>query len=138
MTIEERATSENLCGPKKGRFFCCFQVFEHLTSESVEGSALSLQSVDDVHGCDGLPLGVLGVGDGISDNVLQENLQDTSGFLVDETRNSLHTTSSSKTADSGLRDTLDVITQNLSVTLGASLSKTFSSFTTSRHCCIRL
>ena len=55
-----------------------------LTSESVEGPALALQSVDDVHGGDGLPLGVLCVGDGITDDVLKEHLQDTSGLLVDE------------------------------------------------------
>ena len=47
---------------------------DNLTAETVEGSALSLQSVDDVHGGDSLPLGVLGVGDGVSDDVLQEHL----------------------------------------------------------------
>ena len=99
-----------------------------LTAESVKGPALSLQGVDNVHGSDGLPLGVLGVGHGITDDVLEEHLQDSTGLLVDESRNSLHTTSASKTADGGLRDTLDVITENLPVTLSAPLSKTFSSF----------
>ena len=56
-----------------------------LTSESVQGPALSLESIDDVHGCDGLPLGVLCVGDGITDDVLKENLEDTSGLFVDQT-----------------------------------------------------
>ena len=93
-----------------------------LTSESVEGPALSLQSVDNVHSCDGLPLGVLGVCDGITDDVLEEHLQDATGFLVDETRDSLDTTSTSQTADGWLCDTLDVITKNLSVTLSAPLS----------------
>ena len=94
---------------------------------------MSLQGVDDVHGCDGLPLGVLGVRDGITDDVLEEHLQDTAGLLVDETADSLHTTSASQTADGGLRDTLDVITQHLPVTLSAPLSKTLSSFTSARH-----
>lgn len=93
-----------------------------LTAESVESSALSFQSIDDVHGCDGLPLGVLSVGDGITDDIFQEHLQYTTGLFVDEARDSLYTTSASKTADCWLCDTLDVITQNLSVTLGASLS----------------
>lgn len=106
---------------------------EHLTAESVEGSALSLQSVDYVHSCDGLPLGVLGVGDGITDDILQENLQHSSGFFIDETGDSLYTTTTSETTDGRLCDTLDVITKNLSVTLSAPLSKTLSSFTTSRH-----
>ena len=104
-----------------------------LSTESVEGPSLSLQSVDDVHGCDGLPLGVLGVGDGITDDVLKENLEDTTGLFVDETADSLHTTSASQTADGGLGDTLDVITQHFAVTLGAPFAESFSSFTTSRH-----
>ena len=56
-----------------------------LTAESVEGSALSFQSVDDVHSSDGLPLGVLGVGYGITNDVLQKYLEHSSGFFVDET-----------------------------------------------------
>ena len=89
---------------------------------------MSLQGVDNVHGSDGLPLGVLGVGHGITDDVLEEHLQDSAGLLVDEPGDSLHTTSASQTADGGLGDTLDVITQNLPVTLSAPLSKTLSSF----------
>lgn len=94
----------------------------YLTAESVQSPALSLQSIDNVHGGDGLPLGVLSVGDGITDDVLEEHLQDTTGLLVDESRDSLHTTTTSETADSGLGDTLDVVTQNFAVTLGASFS----------------
>ena len=83
---------------------------QRLTSESVQGTSLSFQGIDDVHGGDGLSLGVLGVGDCITDHVFQENLEDSSSFFVDESRDSLDTTSASQTADSGLRDTLDVIT----------------------------
>jgi hypothetical protein len=109
-----------------------------LTSESVQSTTLALQSVDDVHGCDGLPLGVLGVGDGITDDVLKEHLEDTSGFFVNQTRDTFDTTSASKTADSGFGDTLDVITKYFSVTLGASLSESLSTFTAARHCAKRL
>ena len=104
-----------------------------LTTESVEGSALSLQSIDDIHGGDSLPLGVLGVGDSVTDDVLKEDLEDTSGLLVDEARDTLDTTSASQTADGGLGDALDVVTKDLSVTLGASLSESLASFTTSGH-----
>jgi len=100
----------------------------NLTTESVKGSALSLQSVDDIHGGDGLSLGMLGVGDSITNHILQEYLENTTGLFIDEPRDSLDSTSASQTADSGLGDTLDVITQNLSVPLCASLSKSFSSF----------
>jgi len=56
-----------------------------LTAKAVEGPALSLEGVDDVHGRDCLPLCVLGVGDSVSDNVLQEDLQDSSSLLIDQT-----------------------------------------------------
>lgn len=94
---------------------------------------MPLEGVDDVHGGDGLPLGVLGVGDGITDDILEEHLQDTAGLLVDESGDTLDTTSACQTADGGLGDTLDVITQHLPVTLGATLSESLSSFTTARH-----
>ena len=45
-----------------------------LTTKSVESTALTLQSVDYIHGGYGLSLGVLGVGDGITDDILQEHL----------------------------------------------------------------
>ena len=41
-------------------------------SEAVESSPLPLESVDDVHGSDSLPLGVLGVGHSVTDDILQE------------------------------------------------------------------
>ena len=104
-----------------------------LTAESVQGTALALESVDNIHSCHGLPLGMLSVGDGITDNVLKENLEYTSGLFVDQAADSLYTTTTCKTTDSWLGDTLDVITQNLAMTLGASLSKTLASFASSRH-----
>ena len=104
-----------------------------LTAESVQSTALTLEGVDYVHSSHGLPLGVLGVGDGITDHVLKENLEDTAGLLVDEARDTLDTTTASQTADSGLGDTLDVVTQNFAVTLGAAFAEAFSSFSASRH-----
>ena len=44
------------------------------TTETVEGSALTLQSVHDIERGDGLAFGVLGVGDSISDDALKECL----------------------------------------------------------------
>jgi hypothetical protein len=71
---------------------------------------LTLESVDDVERCDGLALSVLSVGDGITDDTLEEGLEDTTGLLVDHGRDTLDTTTASETADSGLGDTLDVVT----------------------------
>ena len=106
---------------------------DNLTAESVEGTSLALEGVDNVHGGDGLPLGVLGVGHGITDDVLKENLQNTTGLLVDEAGDTLDSTTTSKTTDGGLGDTLDVITKNLPVALGAPLSESLSSFAASSH-----
>ena len=97
-----------------------------LTSETVQGAALALEGVDDVHGSDGLTASVLGVSHGVTDHVLQEHLENTTSLLVDQTRDTLHTTAASQTADSGLGDTLDVIAKNLAVTLGSALAETCS------------
>lgn len=93
----------------------------------------TFEGVDDVHGRDGLPAGVLGVGDRVTDDVLQEDLEDTTGLLVDQSRDTLDTTTTCETADGGLGDTLDVIAKDLAVTLGATLSKSLSSFSSARH-----
>ena len=105
----------------------------HLTAEAVQGAALAFQGIHDVHGGDSLPLGVLGVGDGIPDDVLKEHLEDTTGLLVDEARDTLDTTTASQTADGGLGDTLDVITQHLPVALSAPFAESLSSLAASSH-----
>jgi hypothetical protein len=76
---------------------------------------------------------MLSVCDCISDDVLKENFEDTTGLFVDEAGDTFHSTSPGQTTDGWFGDTLDVITQNFPVTLGAPLSKSFSSFTSSRH-----
>ena len=106
---------------------------EDLSTESVEGTSLPLEGIDDIHSGDSLPLGVFGVGDGITDDVLKEDLEDTTGLLVDQARDTLDTSTSRQTADGGLGDTLNVITQYFAMTLGASLSKSFASFSSSGH-----
>ena len=104
-----------------------------LTSESVQGASLPLEGIDHIHGGDGLPLGVFGVGDGIPDHVLKEHLEDATGLLVDEAGDPLDSSPPRQTADGGLGDALDVVPQHLTVTLGASLSESLASFATSGH-----
>ena len=106
---------------------------EDLTSEAVEGASLSLEGVDHIEGSHSLARGVLSVGDGIADDILEEHLEDTAGLLVDEAADSLDTTSASKTANSGLGDTLDVIAKHLPVPLGAALTETLATLTTTGH-----
>jgi hypothetical protein len=57
-----------------------------LTTETVEGTALTLESVDNIERSDGLALGVLSVCDGVTDDTLKEGLQNTTGLLVDHWR----------------------------------------------------
>lgn len=84
-------------------------------------------------------------------HILKESLEDTTSFLVDQARDTLDTTTTSQTANSGLGDTLDVITKDFALkgimstttnigenkrtymTLGSSLSESLSTFSTSRH-----
>ena len=111
----------------------CVKKLRCLTTKAVQGATLTLQGIDNVHCGHGLALGMFGVGDGITDHILQEDLENPAGLLIDETRDSLHTTTAGETTDGGLGDSLDVIAQNLPVALGTSLSETLASFSATRH-----
>lgn len=102
-------------------------------AEAVQSAALTLERVHHVHSCDRLALGVLGVGDGIADHVLKEDLEDTASLLVDETRDALDAAAPSQPPDSGLGNALDVIAEDLAMALGATFPQTFAAFSTSRH-----
>jgi len=67
---------------------------------------------------------MFGVRDRITDNILQENLENSAGLLIDKTRDTFHTATASETANSRLCDTLDVVTKNLAVALGTALAQT--------------
>ncbi len=107
-------------------------------SETVDGAALSLESVDDVHGGDGFSPGVLGVGDGVSDDALEESLEDLSGVIIDEGGDSLDTSSPGESADGRLGDALDrgSSVALLGGALGSDLalsSDSLASFSSSGH-----
>ena len=89
-----------------------------------------------IHGSHSLTTSVFRVSDAITNDILKKDLENTTSLFVDETRNTLDTTTTSETTDRGLGDSLDVVTKDLAMTLGASLSESFSSFATSRHVCI--
>ena len=109
------------------------QIPNCLASKTIEGPALPLEGVDDVHGRDGLAASMLRVGDSVANDILKEDLEDATCLLVDETADTLHTTTPCKTANCRLGDSLNVIPQNLAVTLGSSLSQTLASLSSSRH-----
>ena len=76
---------------------------------------------------------MLSVGDSISDHVLQEDLEDSSGFLVNQAGNPLHSTAPGQTPNGGLCNALDVISQHLPMPLGAALPESLASFASSGH-----
>ena len=102
-------------------------------AEAVQRAALALEGVDHVHGGDGLPLGVLAVGDGVPDDVLQEDLQDPPRLLVDQPRDALDAAAAGQAADGGLGDALDVVPEDLPVALGPALPETLPSLPAARH-----
>lgn len=51
---------------------------------------------------------------------LEEDLEHTTSLFIDETTDTLHTTTTSETTDCGLGDSLDVVTKNLAMTLGST------------------
>ena len=121
-------------GVRRERQTGCGQSWtDGLTSETVQSATLTLQGVNYVHGGDGLPLGVLGVGDSVTDDVLKEHLEDAAGLLVDESGDTFDSTTASQTTDGGLGDALDVVTQNFTMTLGASFPEPLSTFASSGH-----
>jgi hypothetical protein len=54
-----------------------------LTTKTVESTALALQCIDNIERGDCLALGVLGIGDSISDDALEEGLQNTTCLFID-------------------------------------------------------
>ena len=106
----------------------------HLATESVESASLPLQCIHNIHGSDSLSLGMISVGDGVTNDRLEEHTEDGAGLLIDQVADTLDTTTTSKTANSWLSDALNVITKQLAMTLSSSLSQSLSSFSATSHC----
>ena len=52
---------------------------------------------------------MLGVGDGVADDALDEPLEDAADLLVHDAGDALDTTAAGEAADGGLRDTADIV-----------------------------
>jgi len=76
---------------------------------------------------------VLGVGDGVADDVLEEDLEHAAGLLVDEPGDALHAAPPRQPPDRRLRDPLDVVAEHLPVTLGAALAQALTALAAPRH-----
>ncbi len=106
----------------------CFPV---LPAEAVQGATLALERVHHIERGHSLALGVLGVGHGVANDVLQKHLQHATRLLIDEATNSLDAPTTRQAPDGGLGDTLDVVSQHLAVALGASLAQPLASLAAS-------
>ena len=103
------------------------------TTEAVQSATLPLESIYHVHSSHSLAASMLGIGHSVANNVLKEDLEHSTSLLIDQTGDTLHTTTTSQTSDSRLSDALDVVTKHFPVALGTALSKTLAAFATSRH-----
>ena len=90
---------------------------QRLSAETVQGLSLPLEGIDNIHGSDSLSAGMLRVSDTITDNILKEDFEDTTGLLIDQTRDTLDTTTTSQTTNGRLGNTLDIVTKHLTMTL---------------------
>ena len=115
----------------------------NLCTETIESASRPLEGVDDIKSGDSLSLGVFGVCDRITDdlekllrkscgqkpeytNIFQKDLKDTTRLLINQAGDTLYATSASETTNGRLRNALDVIAENLTVTLGTTLSETLN------------
>ena len=73
------------------------------------------------------------VNNGVFNNVLEKFFKHSTGLFVDETGDTLDTTTTSETADSRLGNTINCVAEDLAVALGTSLPKTLASFSPSGH-----
>jgi hypothetical protein len=103
------------------------------TTESVQSAALALEGVHNIHGGDGLAASVLGVGDRVADDILEEDLEHAAGFLVDKPGDTLHAAPPRQPPDCRLRDTLDVVAENLTVAFRAALAQPLAALAAPRH-----
>jgi hypothetical protein len=76
---------------------------------------------------------VLSVGDGVADDVLEEDLEHAAGLLVDEPGDALDAAPPSQPPNRRLSDALDVIAEHLPVALGAALAQTLAALAAPRH-----
>lgn len=107
----------------------------NLTTKTIQGPSLPFKRINHIHGGHRLPPGMLSVSHSITNHILKEDLQNTSGFFINQSTDTLHTSSTSQSANCRLRNALNVVSQNLPVTLRSSLSQTLTSFSTTWHFC---
>ncbi|KAL4557965.1 hypothetical protein LXL04_036161 [Taraxacum kok-saghyz] len=84
----------DLCKGRLRRFVATIEI--HLVPEEfvVISPALSLERVHHIHGGNSLPACVLCVGNNVYDDIFEKDLQNSASFLIDQTADTFHTSSS--------------------------------------------
>jgi hypothetical protein len=81
---------------------------------------------------------MFGVRNSVTNNVFQKDFQHTSGFFVNQTGDSLYSTTACQPPNSRLSDSLDVISQHFPVPLRTTFTQTFTAFASTSHDAARL
>ena len=99
--------------------------------ETVQGAPMTFKSVDYIYCCCRFPVCICCVYFYILHNFFKEDFQNTTNFFVNQARYSLHASSSCKTTDGCVCDTLDGIFKNPSSSPYSSSSSPYWSSATS-------
>ena len=67
--------------------------------KSIERFALSLEGIHHIHSSDCLPLGMVSVGDGIPQEIMQKVPQHVAGLVIHQSRDALNTATTSQTTN---------------------------------------
>jgi hypothetical protein len=106
-----------------GLIWCRRNISFCLSSESVQGFALTFECVYDIHGRYRFAPCVFRVRDGIADAIFQKDFQYTTGFFINQATDTFHSTTTGQTTNGRLGNALDVVAQYLAVTLGAAFAE---------------
>ncbi|KAF1894647.1 hypothetical protein Lal_00027024 [Lupinus albus] len=105
----------------------------NLTTKTIEGPSLSLESINNIHSSNRLPPSMFSISNCITNHILQEDFENTSRLFINQTTDSFHTSSSRQSPNRRFCDSLNVVAQNLSMPLRATFAQTLSTFSTTRH-----
>ena len=105
-----------------------------LRSEAIERLTLPLKCIYNIEGSYSLAASMLGVRNGVLDNVLKKTLQDVAGFLIYEPRETLDSSTARQPTNRRFGHSFDCVpVYLLRATFRTALSKAFTSLTTPRH-----
>jgi hypothetical protein len=98
-----------------------------LTAKAIECSASPFEGIDHVHGGHSLSSSVLSISHGIANHILQEDLENPCGLLVNQSVDSLHSASSRQSSNRLLHNPLNVVVEDHPVPFCSFLAQSLAS-----------